>query len=75
MKVQEIINNLKEHKPDEEIIIAYWTREWFADVLNRDINDEQWEEIIQSGNHQLECTNVGDYLIDLACEVLPLEEE
>jgi hypothetical protein len=75
MKVQELIDNLKEHKPDEEIIIAYWTREWFADVLDRDINDEQWEEIIQSGNHQLKCTNIGDYLIDLANEVLPLEED
>ena len=75
MKVQELIDNLKEHKPDEEIIIAYWTREWFADILDRDINDEQWEEIIQSGNHQLECTNIGEYFIDLANEVLPLQEE
>ena len=75
MKVQELINNLKEHKPNEEIIIAYWTREWFSDVLNRDINDEQWEEIIQSGNHELESSNIGDYLIDLANEVLPLQEE
>jgi hypothetical protein len=75
MKVQELIDNLKEHKPDEEIIIAYWTREWFADLLNRDINDEQWEEIVQSGNYEFESSRIGDNLIDLANEVLPYEEE
>ena len=75
MKVQELINNLKEHKPDEEIIIAYWTKECFSDVLNRDINDEQWEEIVRSGNYELESSRIGDNLIDLANEVLPYEEE
>jgi len=75
MKVQEIIDNLKEHKPDEEIIIAYWTREWFADLLNRNINDEQWEEIVQTANYEIESSRIGDNLIDLANEVLPYEEE
>lgn len=75
MKVQELIDNLKEHKPDEEIIIAYWTKEWFSDILNRDIGDEYWQEIVQTGNYELESSRIGDQLIDLANEVLPYEEE
>jgi hypothetical protein len=37
MKVSEVLEMLKHHSPDDEIVIAFWTRDLFGDsILTKD---------------------------------------
>jgi len=55
MKVKYLIEQLKEYDPDDELIIAYWDRDHVAMNLNRDINDDQWANIICSTEKAIDC--------------------
>jgi hypothetical protein len=74
MKVKYAIQQLSALKPDDEIVIAYWTKEWFIDVLGRDITDTQWLEIADACEDTLEWNGVGDDIQAAAIETLDNEE-
>ena len=74
MKVKYAIQQLSALKPDEEIVIAYWTKEWFIDVLGREINDDQWDDITGECDDVIDNMPIGDYLETAATEILDNEE-
>jgi len=74
MKVKYAIADLSALKPDDEIVIAYWTKEWFIDVLGRDITDDQWDDITGECDDVIDNMPIGDYLETAASEILDNEE-
>jgi len=74
MKVKYAIQQLSALKPDDEIVIAYWTKEWFIDVLGREINDDQWDDITGECDDVIDNMPIGDYLETAANEILDNEE-
>ena len=59
MKVKYLIKQLKEYNPDDELIVAYWTKAWFSELLECDITDEQWLDIADAGNDVIDA-GAGD---------------
>jgi hypothetical protein len=74
MKVKYAIQQLSLLKPDDEIVIAYWTKEWFIDVLGREITDDQWDDISGECDDVIDNMPIGDYLQAAATEALDNEE-
>ena len=74
MKIKYAIQQLSELNPESEIVIEYWTKEWFIDVLGRDITDTQWLDIADVCEDTLEWNGVGDDMQAAAIETLDNEE-
>jgi hypothetical protein len=70
MKVKYAIEQLKQLDKNEEIVIAYWTKDWFTDVLARDITDEQWDDIVGDCDDVIDNMPIGDHLEMAATQVL-----
>ena len=70
MRVKNLIEQLKEYDPDDEIIVAYWDKDWFTELLERDITDDQWQDIVGDGENVIENMDTGDYLQLAAVEIL-----
>ena len=70
MQVKYAIEQLSKLDKNEEIVIAYWTKEWFTDVLARDITDDQWLDIADTCDDTLEWNGVGDMMQAAAIELL-----
>jgi hypothetical protein len=65
---------IKQENPDSEIVIAWWTKEWFSDITGRDITDEQWSDIADACDNVLENMDIGEYMEAAAIEILDNEE-
>lgn len=70
MKVKYALEMLTGQNPDDEIVIAYWTKQWFIDILERDITDKQWDDIVNACENTLEYNGVGDDIQAAAIELL-----
>lgn len=70
MKVSQAIQMLSGHDPDDEIVIAYWTKQWFVDILEQDISDEEWSDIVDACTNTLEWNDVGDDICSTAIETI-----
>jgi hypothetical protein len=70
MRVKYLIEQLKEYDPDDEIIVAYWDREWFNDRCEADISDDQWLDIVGDGENVIDNMDTGEYLKLAAVEIL-----
>jgi len=70
MKVKYLIKQLKEYDPDDELIVAYWDKQWFIDMTEREINDEQWFDVMNAGEDAIENMGIGGYLHHTAIEIL-----
>jgi len=57
---------LRNYRPEDEIAVAWWDRDWFQDLLGRTLSDEEWEVVIDAAEGVLEFTNLGDSMIDAA---------
>ena len=66
MLVKYLIHQLKKYNPDDEIIVAYWDKEWFDDQCDIEIADEQWQDIIGDGENVVENMEIGAYLYEAA---------
>lgn len=53
MRVKYLIEQLKEYDPDDEIIVAYWDRDHVAMNLDREINDDQWAQIVVNSDQMI----------------------
>jgi hypothetical protein len=73
MKVKYLIEQLKEYDPDDELIVAYWDKEWFDDQCDVEIADEQWFDIMNSGESVVENMEIGGYLYEAARVILDAE--
>lgn len=70
MQVKYAIEQLSKLDKNEEIVIAYWTKEWFTDILARDITDDQWLDIADTCDDTLEWNGIGDMMQAAAIELL-----
>ena len=66
MKVKYLIEQLKKYNADDEIIVAYWDKEWFDDQCDIEIADDQWQDIIGDGENVVENMEIGAYLYEAA---------
>ena len=66
MLVKYLIHQLKKYNPDDEIIVAYWDKEWFDDQCDIEIADEQWQDIVGDGENVIENMGIGGYLYEAA---------
>ena len=70
MRVKYLIEQLKKYNPDDEIVVAYWDREWFAQQCEVEITDEQWQDIIGDGETVVDNMEIGGYLEEAARLIL-----
>jgi len=68
MRVKDIRQMLKAYKPDDELIIGWWDREWFDGFAETKLTDEQWEEVLLDGDRVLEYSGLGDLMINAMTE-------
>ena len=66
MRVKHLIDQLKKYNPDDEIIVAYWDKEWFDDQCDIEIADDQWQDIVGDGENVVENMEIGAYLYEAA---------
>jgi len=74
MKVKYLIEQLKKYNPDDEIVVAYWDKEWYDDQCDVEISDEQWSDIVHDGSDVIDNMNIGAYLYEAARVILDTEE-
>jgi putative AlgH/UPF0301 family transcriptional regulator len=74
MKAKHAIEALKRLDKEEEIVIAFWTQDWFTDVLGREITEDQWLDIIGACDDVIDNMPIGDYMENAAAQVLDGEE-
>ena len=66
MKVSEIIGMLTaNYKPDDEILAAWWDREWFEEYATGKLTDDKWDHVLLDAENAWEAlsTIVSDTLI------------
>ena len=73
MKVKYLIDQLKKYNPDDEIIVAYWDKEWSDDQCELEITDEQWSDIVGDGDDVIDNMDIGAYLYEAARVILEAE--
>jgi hypothetical protein len=73
MKVKYLIEQLKKYNADDEIIVAYWDKEWFDDQCDLEIRDDQWQDIMNDGENVVENMEIGAYLYESARVILDTE--
>lgn len=74
MKVKYAIEQLKQLDKNDEIVIAYWTKDWFIDVLGRKITDNEWLDISGACDDVIDNMPIGDYMENAATQVLDSDE-
>jgi hypothetical protein len=71
MRVANLISDLQRLNPDDEVVVAYWTRD-LADhyVEGRTpLTNDQWQEIVNEvGSENIQFQEVGDLIEQLAYE-------
>ena len=70
MRVKYLIEELKKYNFDDEIIVAYWDREWFADQCELEITDKQWQDIVGNGEIVVDNMEIGGHLYETARTIL-----
>jgi hypothetical protein len=61
--VRTVIKSLEACYDDEdEILIAWWDKSWFEQMLYRKISNDDWEDILGCCENVLEYTDLGDQL-------------
>jgi len=73
MRVEYLIDQLKKYNPDDEIIVAYWDKEWYDDQCELEITDEQWQDIVGDGDDVIDNMDIGAYLYEAARVILDAE--
>ena len=66
--INEAKAGMEGRKPNEEILIAWWGKDWFEDMLNRKITDDEWAEIRRRCEKSMEYAGWGDDLLYWAAE-------
>jgi hypothetical protein len=46
MKVSTVINMLSTLNPDDEVVIDWWTQEWFEEVAGKKISPVGWQWVV-----------------------------
>lgn len=70
MKVKYLIEQLKKYNADDEIIVAYWDKDWFIDRTETKITDDHWQDIVGDGGDVIDNMDIGAYLYEAARVIL-----
>ncbi|MFM9028807.1 MAG: hypothetical protein ACKOQ6_12575 [Bacteroidota bacterium] len=63
-EIKVIRSSLKSrYKDSDEIVIAWWDRDWFEELLDRKLDDEDWQIVLASSEKVLEFMDLGDQLM------------
>ena len=68
MKIKYVIQQLSQYDPDDEIIVNWWDKNWMTAWVDKDITDNQWSNIVVSGNEVLDTIQLGEQLLAAALE-------
>jgi len=60
--VKNAIDGLKHYEKGDEIVIAWWDRAWFEEMLDRELDDDEWDIVLGSSEQVLEFCDLGDQL-------------
>jgi hypothetical protein len=63
MKVKDVIKNMQNYNPDDEVVILWWTKDIFDDEDNT-ISDEIWSKVVK---------DVDDNHLDFSSQVISEE--
>ena len=63
MRVKDIRQMLKAYKPDDELVISWWDREWFDAFAKKKMTEEQWDEVFSNAESVLEYGGLGDLMM------------
>jgi hypothetical protein len=79
MKIGNLIADLQTLNPDDEIVVAYWTKDiadQYIEESNNLLTTEQWAEIVDEvGSENIEFESIGELIQQLAYEKAePLDE-
>lgn len=64
--IRNVRSGLKGRKADEEILIAWWDKEWFEEMLNTKLTNDEMALIVRSCERAMGFLNWGDDLMDAA---------
>lgn len=51
------------YKDSDEILVAWWDKDWFEDLLDRKLDEEDWQIVLHAGEKVLEYMDLGDQLM------------
>jgi len=71
--IKNITDGLKVYDKNDEVVIAWWDKEWFEDILDRELDEEDWQIILYASDKVLEYSDLGDQLITFAEQALDEE--
>lgn len=63
------------YKPSDEILVSWWDKEWFENVLDTKITDDEWELILDTCEEVVGGSSVGDLLVIYSQEALSESRE
>jgi hypothetical protein len=71
MDVKLIRATLKEmYKPSDELLVSWWDKEWFENVLDTKITDDEWERILDFCEKVIGESSQADLLVMYAEQAL-----
>ena len=68
--IRNVRSGLKGRKADEEILIAWWDKEWFEEMLDTKLTNDEWHDVIRRCEKSMEYLNWADDLTFAADEQL-----
>jgi hypothetical protein len=48
MKVKDVIKNMQDYNPEDEVVILWWTKDIFNYGDEADISDEVWSKVVKT---------------------------
>ena len=71
MDVKLIRATLKEmYKPSDKLLVSWWDKEWFENVLDTKITDDEWELILDFCEKIIGESSQADLLVTYAEQAL-----
>jgi len=61
--IKNIKDGLKVYDKFDEIVIAWWDRAWFEEMLDRELDDDEWDIVLGACEQVLEYSDLGDQLM------------
>jgi Mg/Co/Ni transporter MgtE len=69
MKVKDVIKNMQNYNPEDEIVILYWTKDIFDDEVHQ-ISDEVWAKVVKTLDDTSNLDFANQVISDEILEVL-----
>jgi len=61
--VKNAIEGLAHYPKSDEVVIAWWDRAWFEEMLDRKLDDDEWDIVLGESEKVLEFCDLGDQLM------------